>query len=112
RDDAVLETEGRGVFALHLDRPGVGEPGVAADELDAAPLCQLSHAPGELSHHILLNEGPQLVEIELRLAEGDAVFGHLAGFADDLGGMQERLTGNAAAIDADAAEFPVFIDQA
>ena len=36
---------------------------------------------------------------------------HLADFVDDLGGMQQRLGGNAADIEADAAQHGPALDQ-
>ena len=53
----------------------------------------------------------QLLEVELRLAERDAVLGHLAGLADDLGDVEQRLGRDAAAVEADAAELGVFVDE-
>ena len=53
----------------------------------------------------------QLGQIDLRRAELDAVRAHLADFVDDLGGMQQRLGGNAADVEADAAQHRPAFDQ-
>ena len=47
---------------------------------------------------------PQRGEVDLRLAERDAVLGHLLGLADDLRRVQQRLGRDAADVQADAAE--------
>ena len=44
-------------------------------------------------------------------AEGDAAMGGFAGFDDHLGGVEQGFGGNAAAIEADAAEVFVLLDE-
>ena len=53
----------------------------------------------------------QLGQVDFRRAEVDAVRAHLADFVDDLGGMQQRLGGNAAHVEADAAQHGPAFDQ-
>ena len=53
----------------------------------------------------------QAGEFDLRRAEGDAMRGHRLGFVDDLGHMQQRLGGDAADIEADAAQRRALVDQ-
>ena len=53
----------------------------------------------------------QLREIDLRLAELDAPRLRVARLVEDLGDVQQRLRGNAAAIDADAAGIHFGIDE-
>ena len=53
----------------------------------------------------------QLLQVDLRLAERDAVLGHLVRLANDLRGVQQRLGRNAPAVEAHAAELRVLVDQ-
>ena len=80
-----------GCLAGDLDGVRIGERGVPLDHLDAAALGQLGDAAGELADDLLLNEGPQLLEVDLRLAERDAELGDLLGLADELRGVQQCL---------------------
>ena len=89
----------------------IDERGVSLHHLDAATLRELTDAARELADHLLLNEGAELFQIELRFAERDAVLGHLVRFADDLRGVEKCFRGNATAIEADAAELRVFVDE-
>ena len=54
---------------------------------------------------------PQLVEINLRLAEDDAVVGHLGGLIDHLGRMQQCLGRDTPDVEAYAAEGRPTLDE-
>ena len=56
-------------------------------------------------------EGAQLVQIDRRLAEFDAPRRRVPGLGDHLGDVQQRLRGDAAAIDAHAAGVVFRIDE-
>ena len=53
----------------------------------------------------------QLGQVDRRRAEVDAVAAHLADFVDDLGRVQQRLRGNAAHVEADAAQHRPAFDE-
>ena len=111
RDDRVLEADQLLAFG-RLDFHLVGR-NEAADALDRAHLALLRHrgeAAGELADHLVL-EVAQLVDVDVRLAEGDAMGGHRLGLVDHRGGMQQRLGRDAAHVEADAAEGGVALDQ-
>ncbi len=55
--------------------------------------------------------GANLVEVDLRLAEGDAVGGERARVVDHLGDVQQSLRRNAADVEAHAAESRVALDE-
>ena len=75
----------------------------AAHHLDFALLGERRESAGQPLHDAGL-PGAQLVEIELRLAEDDAVRAHRVRILDDLGRVQQRLGRDAADIQAHAAE--------
>jgi hypothetical protein len=54
--------------------------------------------------------GAQLVDIDLRRGEADAKIGHVLGFVHHRGDVQQRLGGNAADVQANAAERGVALD--
>ena len=56
-------------------------------------------------------EGAQLVDVDLRLAELDAPVAGVLRLVEHLGDVQQRLRGNAAAIQAHAAGILLRIDQ-
>src|SRR5213592_821990 len=83
------------------------------DTLQHGDLAHLRHRgepAGELSDHLVL-ERAQLGEVELRLAKRDAVAGEIARGVHDGRGMQERLRGNAADVEAHAAQRRIALDQ-
>src|SRR3546814_15016802 len=76
-------------------------------------LALLGHAGqalGQLADDLLL-VAAQLVEGDLRLAEIDAVVGRVPRLVDHRRRVQQRLGGNAADVEADAAELRVALDQ-
>ena len=87
-----------------------GEPAVAADGGDLALPGQRGQAAGEPPDHAVLPR-PELVQVDSRGAERDAVLAHLLGFRDDLGGVQEGLGRDAADVEADSAEGRLAIDE-
>ena len=110
-DDALVEAD-RGLRAVlfDLDHVRAGEAAVARHHLHLAALGQPGQAAGQLLDNQVL-PAAQLVEIHHGRVEGDAVAGHLLGLGDDLGGVQQRLGGDAADVEADAAEGRVALDQ-
>src|SRR5260221_14698295 len=83
------------------------------DALQHGPLAHLRHrgeAAGELAYHLAL-ERPQLLQIDARLAEGDAVRRELARGVHHRCSMQQRLGGDAAYIQADSAEGRIALDE-
>src|SRR3546814_18819997 len=69
-----------------------------------------SQALGQMADDLLL-VAAQLVEGDLRLAEIDAVVGRVPRLVDHRRRVQQRLGGNAADVEADAAELRVALDQ-
>ena len=112
RDDRLLEVDGGDAAFGQLDLQLVrrGEPAVAADGGDLALPGQSGQAAGEPRDHAVL-PGSQLVEVDRRGAERDAVLAHLLGFGDDLGGVQQGLGRDAADVEADSAERRPAVDQ-
>src|SRR5262249_27573417 len=88
----------------------VEQLGVALQIFDLAKLHQLAGAVGQPLDDVVL-EGAQLVEIDLRLGELDAPRCRMTRFVDHLGDVEQRLRGNAAAIDAHAAGIQLGIDE-
>lgn len=82
----------------------------AGHDLDLASLCHSGKAAGQLLDDAIL-EPTQLVEIELRRTEGDAMVGEMLDLVDHGCRVQQRLARDAADIEADAAERVVALDQ-
>ena len=92
-------------LAAHdLDDVRAHEAPRAAHHLDLALLRQHPQPAGELGDDGGLPRA-QLARSMLRLTEGDAALAHLRGVLDDLGGVQQRLRGNAADVQAHATEL-------
>src|SRR5579862_84712 len=87
-----------------------GESPFAVHDLDPALARQSVEAARELADDRLLPL-PQAVEIELRASERDSAIGHLLGLSDDSGGVQKRLGGDAADVEAYASEAAMPLDQ-
>ena len=103
-DDRVLELHPRarpGAVDAQLVR--ALEAAGAGQHLQLAALRQPGEPVGELAHHGVPAR-PQACEVELRCAELDAGRGELAGFADDLGHVEQRLRGDAADVETDPPE--------
>jgi len=67
-------------------------------------------AAGQLLDHGVL-EGPQLVDVHRRLAEGDAPLAGVTRLVHDLGHVQQGLGRDAAAIEAHASGILLFVDE-
>ena len=95
-----------------LDAQGLRAFEIAASRqhLHAALFGQEADPAGKFVHDGVF-PGAQFVQFDLRRAEGDAAMGGFPGFADHLGGVQQGLGGNAAAIEANAAQFFVLFDK-
>ena len=79
-------------------------------DFDAAKLGKLSDAAGEFGQDGILPE-PQFVQINAGGSEGDAaMFGFAAG-GDGMSGVEKRFRGDAATVEADAAEFLILFDE-
>ncbi len=107
-DDAVLKAHGRPVG--DLQRVCIDEAGVAVDLRDAAFLGAIDEAGGHAIHD-LGAAGAQLVEIDFRFAECQAEVGGVAGGMDGVGDMQQRFGGDAADMQAGAAELGPRVDE-
>ena len=77
---------------------------------DLARLGHAGQAAGQLGDHAVL-VAAQLVQVDLRLAEADAVGGQLACLVDDRGVVQQRLGRDTAHVQADAAQRVVALHQ-
>src|SRR5271165_4484150 len=86
------------------------EFGLAAQHLDLALLGERRQAIREPADDSILPVAQPLA-VDLRLAESDAELGHLVGFLDYPRGVQQRLRGDAADVQADAAERGPALDQ-
>ena len=110
-DDALIEADiGHALIGLDRDHVGTGEAPVAIDHLHLAGLGQAREPAGELLDHRFL-PAAQRVQVDLRSREPDAVIGHFLGLGDHLRGMEQRLGGDAADIQADPAEIGILLDQ-
>ena len=111
-DDGLAEGDGAAgpVLGGDLELVGGGEPAGAGGDGDLALLGQAGEAAGEAGDDGVL-PGPEPVEVDGRVAEGEAVSGHLLRLADDPGGVEEGLGGDAADVEADAAERGPALDQ-
>jgi hypothetical protein len=104
----MLEADGA---AAHFGFIRPGELGAATDEIDPTAFAKLGDTAGELANDFRLYEVAELIEIELGLAEIETELGGFVSLADDLSDVQERFAGNAAAVQADAAQLGIFVDQ-
>ncbi len=82
----------------------------AADDLDLARFRHAGEAAGQLADDLVL-PAAQLVEIDLRHAERDAVIREHLRLVHHRGDVQQRLRRNAADVEADAAELRVALDE-
>src|SRR5262249_52261362 len=98
------------VLERHTQVVRIDDLGHAPKVHDLAVLGQLAGAVRQSSDHRLL-ESPELIEIDLRLAEADAPRFRMPRVADDVRDVEQRLRGNASAIDADAAGVGFGIDE-
>ena len=92
----------------HRLRPG--QRCAALDELYLAHPSDLAYAARQLVDHALL-ECAQLVDVNLRLREGDAPRAGVARFVNHLRDMQQRFRWDAAAIETDAARVLLHVDE-
>ncbi len=95
---------------LDLDVERVEELADAAHDVDLAALRHAGEPAGELADDLVL-PAAQLVEVDLRLAEVDAVLGQHLRFVHHRRHVQQRLGRNAADVQAHAAERRVALDQ-
>ncbi len=86
------------------------ELGLARDDLDLATLGEALEPTRQLADDLLLPLA-QAIEVDFGLAEADPERGRLLGFRDHAGGVQQRLRGDAADVQADAAEHVEALDE-
>ena len=104
--DDLLATVGR----EYLDVMRIEEAAYARQHLDLARLGHARQAAGELLDHAVL-EAAQLVEVDLRRAELDAVVGQVPDLVHHRSGVQQRLRRDAADVQAHAAERRIALDE-
>ena len=94
--------DAQGLRAFEIAAPG--------QDLHAALFGQETDPAGKFVHDGVF-PGAQFVHFDLGRAEGDAAMGGFPGLADHFGGVQQGLGGNAAAIEANAAQLFVLFDE-
>ena len=118
-DDAALEAHGfcaaSGLLAaaagfLHVQGVGVCKRADAAHEGDFAHFGHGGQAAGEFGDDLFL-VGAQLVQIDLGRAEAHASGFEMACFVDDGGHVQQGFGGDAAYVQAYAAQCAVLFNQ-
>ena len=110
-DDRLVERDERpGAAVLDLELVCGDEPADARDDRHLARLGEAREAADELLDDAVL-PAAQLVDVDLRRPEADAVRAHLVRLVDHLGGVQQRLRRDAADVEADAAEHRPALDQ-
>ena len=88
----------------------IEEAAAALHDRDLARLRHAGEAAGQLADDLVLMAAQQF-ERDLRLVVGDAVGAKRRRLVHDRGGMQQRLRGNAADVEADAAESRAALDE-
>ncbi len=76
----------------------------------AAGLGQLPYAGTEFLQDRIF-PGPQLVEIDPRFTETDTAVSRVAGLEDELGGVEQCLGRDTSAVQANAPEAVIFLDE-
>ncbi len=110
-DDRALEMDRfRAILCFNLQAICIREASDALNHRDLARLRHPRQPAGELADDLVL-EPAQLVEVELRLAEIDAVRRERPCRIGDRRGVQQRLGRNAADVQAHAAERGIALDQ-
>ena len=110
RQDAVVERHRLAAVGTgNLERSRRDETGRPVDDPDLAPLRELAEPPAERRNHFLL-ASPEVVELDLRLAEVDPPGLHLPRFRQHPADMKEGLGGNATPQQAGTAEAILLLD--
>ena len=110
-DDGLVEADPHTPLAgFHGDPVRRLEAPAALDDPDVTRLGQTRQPARQLLHHLVLTR-PQLIQIDIRLAETHTQVRHPRRLVDDLGGVEQGLGGNATHIEADAAQTRVAFDQ-
>ena len=86
------------------------EIGAAFNDRYIAHFSQGGNAVAEFFHDGFL-PGPEFGQVQGRLGESDTAVGGFTGGDNLVGGVQQRLGGNAAAVQANATEPPFTFDQ-
>ncbi len=95
---------------LQLQRMRADELRLAAKHIDLALLREQREAVGQFGHDSILPSA-QALAVDLRRSEHDAAGRHVGGILDHLGRMQQRLRGDAAHVQAHAAEHRPAFDE-
>src|SRR5439155_501351 len=103
-DDGVPEADHLRLLAADPDAPRVLEGATPSHDLDLPGLGDRGETARELAHHALGLPLAQGIERDARLAEVEAELLRALGLADDRRHVQERLGGDAALVEAGAAE--------
>ncbi len=118
-DDALLEADhalGASFFLrtaggfLHFQMMGIEKVAVAAHHVHLAHLGHAAEPGGELADHARF-VCAQAIDVDFRRGKADAQRIGMRGLIDYCGNMQQGLGGNAADIQADAAEGGIALDQ-
>ena len=100
----MLEADHLGLLASDPDAPRVLEGAAPSHDLDLPGLGDRGETARELANHALGLPLAQGIERDARLAEVEAELLRALGLADDRRHVQERLGGDAALVEAGAAE--------
>ncbi len=98
------------LLAADLDLVVRGELRLAVDHGHLPPLRQPVEAAGQLADDVLL-PGAELVQVDLRLREGDPEARGVLGLGEHLRRVEQRLRRDAADVQADAADPLMALDQ-
>ena len=110
-DDALLEIHApRPVARAQFQGIRSNEHRFPAQHVDLALLCEHAQAVGQLAHDFVL-PAAELRAIDLRRRKDDPAVAHVCRILDHLGGMQQGLGGNAADVQAHAAENRPALDE-
>ena len=90
---------------------GIHELGTTTQRAGVAAFAKCGDATCQLGNDFGLHEVAHGVEIDLRLAEGQAHGRGFLGFVDDLRSMKQGLAGDATPVQAHAAQLGVFVHQ-
>ena len=98
------------LFGLDTQRVRILEMPAPVPDLHAPQFCQLRYAAGKFREYGLFPRA-QFGEVDLRRAEGDAAMFRLLRGGKHVRGVKQRFRRDAAAVQANAAEPFVLLDQ-
>jgi hypothetical protein len=111
-DDRFLELDDllAAVGKRHFDMVGVEKLPDTLHDFDLAPFGHAGKTAGQLADDLVLVRA-QFIEVDAGSGEADPAVGHVLRLLHDSGDVQQRLGGNAADIQTDAAERCVTLDE-